>query len=58
MVSLAAAVRIKLKRYLAFAPGSPAIATPFVAAAPWAMNLIAAISASMISPAPFEKVIF
>jgi hypothetical protein len=43
--------------YLALAPGSPVIAIPLVAEAPFAVNLIAEISAPMTSPAPFEKVI-
>lgn len=58
MVSFAAAVRVKLKLYFAFAPGSPEIAVPLVATTPFAVNLIAPMLALMISPVPFEKVIF
>jgi len=58
MVSFAAAVRVKLKLYFAFAPGSPEISVPLVAPTPFAMNLIAVMLAPMISPVPFEKVIF
>ena len=57
MVSFAAAVKVTLKVYLALAPGSPVIAIPLVAEAPFAVNLIAEISSPMTSPAPFEKVI-
>lgn len=57
MVSLAAALSVRLKLYFALAPGSPAIATPLVASAPFAVNLIAATSAPIISPVPLEKVI-